>query len=67
MFSPYGSIVKINCLHSFRTEIILKSSENVCKNHDKCQVKMPLVGNKKVKFNQDQKSIKILIFVYGDT
>lgn len=39
----------------------------MCKNHDYCHVKIPEAHNKKLNYNQDQKSIKIPFIVYADT
>ena len=54
----------MNCFHSFRTESKLKSQENVCKNHDYYHTQMPAPYNKILKFNQEQKHIKIPFFIY---
>ena len=54
----------INCLHSFKTEGKLKSHE---RNLYYCHVKIPEAHNKKLNYNQDQKSIKIPFIVYADT
>ena len=58
----------MNCLHhTFRIENIFKSHENVCKNHDYCNIKMPEALNKMFKFNQEHKSMKIPFVAYADT
>lgn len=44
------------CLHLFKTESKLKSSENICKNHNYCKVNMPELCRKILKFNYKQKS-----------
>ena len=36
-----GGFYCLNCLHSFRKKNKLKEYENVCKNHDYCNIKMP--------------------------
>ena len=38
----------------------------MCKNHDQCFVKVPEVHHKIVKYNQDQKYMKIILFIYAD-
>ena len=38
----------------------------MCKNQDYCYVKMPNVHNEIVKYNQDQKSMKIPFNVHAD-
>ena len=57
----------ISCLHSFRTENILKPHENVCKNHDYCHVNMPEEFEKALKYNHGQKSSQIPFVIYADT
>ena len=48
----------LNCLHSFRTEIKLKSLKKVCRNKDFSNIVMPSEDNKIIEFNQYQKSDK---------
>ena len=36
----------MNCLHSFRRENKHKLHQNVCKNHDYCNIKMSETSNK---------------------
>ena len=55
----------MNCLHSFRTEGKLKSRQQVCKNHDFCNIKMPVARNKILKFSQNHKSMKNLCHLQG--
>ena len=54
----------MNCLHLYRTKNKLKSHENVCKNHDYCNIKMPEGYNKILKFTQNHKSMKIRFVIY---
>ena len=62
-----GGYYCINCVHSFRTEKKLKSHENLCKNHDYSQVKIPEEFEKTLKYTHGQKSIKIPFIIYADT
>ena len=57
----------MNCLHMFRTENKLKSHENVCRNHNYCNIKMLEAFNKMLKFNQEHKSMKIPFVIYAAT
>ena len=57
----------VNCLHSFRTAYKLKSHESLCKDHDYCHVKMPEAHSNILKFNHEQKSLRIPFVTYVDT
>ena len=58
----------INCLHSSRTESKPKLHESKFKNHSYCNMKMPGAAyNKILKFNQEQKPLKIPFVIYADT
>ena len=57
----------INFLPSFKAESKLKSQENVCKNHDNCNVKMHRAYNKILELNQEQRYIKISFIIYAET
>ena len=39
----------------------------MCENHDYYHIKMSEAHNKILKFNQDQRSLKILFVIYADT
>ena len=41
----------MNCLYSFRIKNKLKSHENVCKDHDYCDMIIPKEDNSVLKFN----------------
>ena len=56
----------LNCLHSYRTKGILKKHEKVCNDHDHCYVKMPNEHEKILKYNQGEKSLKVLFMIYAD-
>ena len=56
----------LNCFHSFRAKSRLKKHKNVCENHDYCYVEMPKKGNKILKYNHGEKSMKVPFFIYAD-
>ena len=57
---------RLNCLHSYRTKNKLEEHKKICKNHDYSRVEMPNKDNNKIKYNQGEKSIKLLFIVYAD-
>ena len=57
----------VNCLHAFRTAYKFKSHESLCKDHDYCHVKMPEAHSNILKFNHEQKSLRIPFVTYVDT
>ena len=54
-----GDFYCLNWLHSFRTEIKLKSDENVCKNKDLRGIIMPSEKDQILEFNQYMESEKM--------
>ena len=56
----------LNCLHSFRTGIKLKSHEKVCKNKDFSGIVMQAEKDNVLKFNECKKSDKIPYIIYAD-
>ena len=46
-------------LHSFRTDNKLKKHERLCNNHDYCHVEMPTRDNNTLKYNHEEKSLKV--------
>ena len=61
-----GDFYCINCLHLYRTENKLKKHENICKHHDYYYVEMPNEGNKILKYNHGEKSMKVPLIIYAD-
>ena len=55
----------LNCLHSFRTEIKLKSHEKLRKNIGFCGIVMPSEKDNILEFNQYMKSDK-MAYIYAD-
>ena len=56
----------LNFFHSFRTRNKLESHEKICENHDYCNAEMPTKSNNIIKYNQGEKSIKLLFVIYAD-
>ena len=56
----------LNCFHSYRTKNKLEAHEKICENRDYCRVEMPTKDNNAIKYNQGEKSIKLLFVVYAD-
>ena len=61
-----GDFYCLNCFHSFRIENKLKKNKNVCENLDYCYVEMSEKGNKILKYNHGEKSMKVPFIVYAD-
>ena len=61
-----GDFYSINCFHSFRTKNKLKKHQKLCENNDYCYVEMPEEGHKRLKYNQGEKSMKVLFIIYAD-
>ena len=51
-----GDFYCLNCLHSFRTDNVLKRHERLCDNNDYCSVEMPTQANNTLKYNYGEKS-----------
>ena len=61
-----GDFYCLNCFHSYRTKNKLDATKKICKNHEYCHVEMPTKDNNIIKYNQGEKSIKLLFIVYAD-
>ena len=44
----------------------LKNHQKICKDHDFCHVKMPDEDNKILKYNSEEKSLKVPDIIYAD-
>ena len=55
-----------NCFHSYRTRNKLEARKKICENHDYCNVEIPIKDNNIIKYNQEDKSIKLPFVVYAD-
>ena len=56
----------LNCFHSYSTENKLKKHEKVRNDDDYCYVEMPNEGNKILKYNYGEKSLKAPFIIYAD-
>ena len=61
-----GDFYYLNCFHSHRIEDKLKKHENVYKNNDYCYIEKPEEGNKVLKYNHEEKSMKHPFVIYTD-
>ena len=61
-----GDFYCLNCFHGYRTENKLEKHKKICENHDYCHVEMPNEGNKLIKYNQGEKSIRSPFITYAD-
>ena len=61
-----GDFYCLGCLHSFRTDNVLKRHERLCGNNDCCHVEMPTKDNNKLKYNHGEKSLKAPFTIYAD-
>ena len=50
-----GDFYCLGCLHSFRTDNLLKKQERLRNNHDYCHVEMPNNDNNTLKYNHREK------------
>ena len=61
-----GDIYCLNCFHSFGTKNKLQKSEKVRYDHDYCYIEIPDEGNKVLKYNHGEKSLKAPVIIYAD-
>ena len=61
-----GDFYCLNCFGSYRTENKLKKHKKVWENDDYCYVEMPEEGNKILKYNPGEKSMKVPFIIYAD-
>ena len=61
-----GDFYCLNCFHSSRTENKLKKHKNACENHDYYYIEMPEEDNKILKYNHEEKSMKVPFIVHSD-
>ena len=62
----YGDFYCLNCFHSYRTKNKLEAHQNICENHDFCHVEMPTKDNNIIKYNHEEKSMKLPFLIYAD-
>ena len=56
----------LNCFRSYRTKYKLEKHKKICENYDSCHVEIPTKDNNIIKYNQEEKSIKLPFVVYAD-
>ena len=61
-----GHFYCLKCFHSYSTNDKRKKHCNVCKNQDYCYVQMPKEDTKILKYNHDEKSVKVPFVIYAD-
>ena len=61
-----GDFYCLNCFQSYTTKNKLKKHKKVCENHDYCYVEIPEEGNKILKYNHGEKSMKVPFIIYAD-
>ena len=61
-----GDFHCLRCLHSYRTDKILKDHARICNNHKCCQIVMPAKGKNILRYNSGEKSLKAAHIFYLD-
>ena len=56
----------LNCFWSYSTKNRLEWHKKVCENHDYCYVEMPGEGNKILKYNHGEKSVRLPFVICAD-
>ena len=56
----------LSCFHSYRTKNKLESHKKICENHDYYHVEMPAKDNNIIKYNHEEKSMKVPFIIYED-
>ena len=64
--SHHGDFYCLNCFRSYGTRNKFEAHKKICENHDYCHVEMPTKDNNIIKYNQEEKSIKLPFVVYAD-
>ena len=60
-----GDFYCLNCFRSYSTKNRLEKREADCFDHDYCYVKMPNEGNKTLKYNRREKSLKVPFTIFS--
>ena len=61
-----GDFYCLNCFHSYSTKEKLKKHQKVCNDFDHCYVEMSDEGNKILKYNYGEKSLKVPAIIYAN-
>ena len=64
--SNYQGDFCLNCFNSYTTKNKLKEHEEICNNHNSCHIEMPKWGEKILKYNIGEKSLKASFAIYLD-
>ena len=59
-------MLEINCFCAYSTKNKLEAHKKICENYDYCHVEMPTKDNNIIRYNQEEKSIKLPFVVYAD-
>ena len=62
----HGAFYCLNCFNSYTTKSKLREHEEICNNHDSCNVEMPKWVEKILKYNPGKKSLKVPFAIYLD-
>ena len=60
-----GNFYCLSCFRAFETKNKFEIHRKICENHDYCHVEMPNKDNNIIKYNQVEKSIKLLFSYLG--
>ena len=61
-----GDFYCLNCFRAYTTKNELETHKKICENCDYCLVEMPNEGNKIIKYNHGEKSMKAPFIIYAD-
>ena len=61
-----GDFYCLNCFNSYTTKNKFKEHEEICNNHDTCQIEMPKCFEKILKYNPGDKLLKAPFAIYLD-
>ena len=61
-----GDFYCLNCFCVYTTKNKLETHKTIFGNHDYCHVEMPNEGNRIIKYNQGEKSIRSPFIIYTD-
>ena len=61
-----GDFYCLNCFNSHTTKNKLEEHEEICNNHNSCNIEMPKWVEKTLKYNPGEKSLKAPFTIYLD-
>ena len=61
-----GDFYCLNCFCAYSTKNKLEKHKKICENYDYCHAETPTKDNNIIKYNQGEKSIKMLFTIYAD-